>query len=603
MKGRMMMKRRIGMVLTLALLGLCPTSATSKPAIYKLGDKMEDFTVALSDGTEFSMYGALAKKKAVLINFWASWCQPCRMEFPYLNQAYGIMSDEIDVIALTTEVKDANEDVEAFKKELGLGALPMGVDANRLCSRFPADGIPLSVMVDRNGVICFMETGAITDKDKFLRLFRLFTSDDYSEPAITQTIPEALPDMKPPAPEALESALGVENAAMRVVVLDEPRIWPFLPAPDGSCAAASNGRVKSTLASFGLEVQAEAGQALGYEYFIDCEPVSNSLRVFVNGEVIRVHGGQAGWTGDYVAFAEAGVYEVTFAYARGTSDGDTSAMLRGLRLISSDETAALEGARPTGPAKTLKGKTADAAIIDGCLKDIVIVQDGAEGESDTPYAVLQSDAFTLRIRVGDGVRDDLACVKHNNCYYMLMNLEQDERGYLFRFDRTRQTDQALPTNVLSVYETLADTNGEALVSFQWSDTEADLDALIELFSAIAAQGGKKIEVGWRYKDGSGRQTGKGEEAPPEGMGRYTVAVTDEAGKPVEGVVLQICDDATCQIATTNADGIITQIAARCPCEIHVHKTPDGYERAADAYRLPTEGGSLTIRLKRDRSNT
>lgn len=603
MKGRMMMKRRIRMALTLALLGLCPDSMPSKPAIYKTGDKMEDFTVTLSDGTKASLYGTLARKKAVLINFWASWCQPCRMEFPYLEQAYSQMSDEIGVIALTTELKDTNEDVEAFKKELGLGALPIGVDANRLCSRFPSDGIPLSVMVDRNGVICFMETGAITDKDKFLRLFRLFTPSDYAAPAITQTIPEALPDVKPPAPEALERALGADIAAMRAVIFDVPQIWPFMPAPDGSCAIASNGRVKGTLASFGLEVQARAGQALGYEYAIDCEPVSNSLRVFVNGEVIRVHGGQADWTGDYVAFAEDGAYEVTFAYARGTFDGDTCAMLRGLRLISSDETAALEGAKPTGPAKALSGKTADIAVIDGSLKDIVIVQDGAERESDAPYSVLQSDAFTLRIRVGDGVRDDLACVRHNNGYYMLMNLEQDERGYLFRFDRTRQTEQTLPTNVLSLYETLADTDGEALAVFQWSNTEADMDMLIELFGAIAAQGGKQIEAAWRYRDGSDRRTGKGEETVPEGMGRYTVAVTDETGKPVEGVTLQICDDATCQIATTNADGIVTRTAARYPYEIHVRKAPDGYERAADAYMMPPEGGSLTIQITRNGSGT
>ena len=78
---------------------------------------MEDFTAQLCDGTQVSLSGLLSEKKAVFLNFWASWCGPCEMEFPYMQQAYDQMSQDIAVVALSIEPTDTCEVIQQFKED------------------------------------------------------------------------------------------------------------------------------------------------------------------------------------------------------------------------------------------------------------------------------------------------------------------------------------------------------------------------------------------------------------------------------------------------------------------------------------------------------
>ncbi len=73
---------------------------------YDLGDKMDDFTVTLDDGKEYSLYSLLGEKKAVLINFWVSWCGPCKREFPFMEEVYHELQNDIAVIALSAYTPD-----------------------------------------------------------------------------------------------------------------------------------------------------------------------------------------------------------------------------------------------------------------------------------------------------------------------------------------------------------------------------------------------------------------------------------------------------------------------------------------------------------------
>ncbi len=168
------------------------------PRIYRIGDKVEDFTVTMSDGKKMTLSEILQTKELVILNFWATWCGPCRMEFPFMEEAYLKHQDQVEIIALSVEPADTNKMIEAFKKTYGLTALPMGQDTIGLSSRFYFRGIPTSVAIDRFGVVCWQESGAITSTDKFERLFSGFLGEDYTESKVNYEIPG--PSKKDPVP-------------------------------------------------------------------------------------------------------------------------------------------------------------------------------------------------------------------------------------------------------------------------------------------------------------------------------------------------------------------------------------------------------------------
>ena len=67
---------------------------------YKLGGVMQDFAFTAADGKEYKLSELLKTKKAVMLNFWYLNCQPCKQEFPYLQEAYALYSDSVEVLAM-----------------------------------------------------------------------------------------------------------------------------------------------------------------------------------------------------------------------------------------------------------------------------------------------------------------------------------------------------------------------------------------------------------------------------------------------------------------------------------------------------------------------
>ena len=98
------MKKILMLSLVLALaLTLCPGTAWGEENVDFLGKPFPDFTVADTEGNPFTLSEALKTHEAVLINFWATWCGPCKAEFPALSQVYAEYSDRVAFIALSIE--------------------------------------------------------------------------------------------------------------------------------------------------------------------------------------------------------------------------------------------------------------------------------------------------------------------------------------------------------------------------------------------------------------------------------------------------------------------------------------------------------------------
>ena len=152
------MKKAFSLLLALALcIASLAMAEEAQPAVYQLGDKIDDFTMTTYDGTSVTLSEVLKEKDMVLINIWATWCGPCRNEFPFLEEAYQQYKDKVEVLALSCEPTDDDQVLTDFVAEMGL-TFPVGRDDVGLDSRFGVRSIPTSVVVDSFGTICFIES-------------------------------------------------------------------------------------------------------------------------------------------------------------------------------------------------------------------------------------------------------------------------------------------------------------------------------------------------------------------------------------------------------------------------------------------------------------
>lgn len=593
------MKRFLTWALALILALSLTAFAEGVNGYYQKGDKIEDFAAALSDGTEVTLYGLLAEKKAVLINFWASWCQPCRMEFPYMQKAYSQVSDNIGVLALSVEPTDTAETVNALKDELGLTTLPMGVDENGVSARFNLEGgIPYSVLVDRNGVMCFDEVGAITDETKFLRLFEAYTAEDYSEPRLLDDIPKPLPTAEWPSVDAFAAALGAQE--MRVELPEDESVWPFAIGADGTGIRSTNGAARGTTAAFTVKLNANAGEALAFEYEVDCKPLYQGLRVYVDGEQADEIAGTRSWSTRLVKFETDGEHTVDFAFQRDEiMDGEPFVALRAFEKADAARVAALEAARPAAP-KTLAGDAATVEVAEGELKKAMLSVKAGDLSDSAEYDVVQNGTLTLRVRIGEDVNEDLAFVVDGDNYTMLNELETDENGYLYPVDLSISEEASLDGRAIGVCACIID-RGEGLylsdaLVFQPSETAMDAlaDELREL-SKLYAEDGDAWTIDWAYADGSPKQ---GTSAAAEATAEYRIRVTDADGRPVAGAMVKICDADTCRVETTDENGEVRFDAARYAYEIVILKAPDGFAPNAETFVMPEAGGEIEIQLEK-----
>jgi peroxiredoxin len=91
--------------------------------------------------------------QVVLVNFWATWCLPCRLEMPGFEKLYKDRKDDGFVIVGVSTDRTGRDDVEAFLRKYGI-TYPVALETPELRAAFGGiNGIPTSFLIDRSGVI------------------------------------------------------------------------------------------------------------------------------------------------------------------------------------------------------------------------------------------------------------------------------------------------------------------------------------------------------------------------------------------------------------------------------------------------------------------
>jgi len=142
------------------------TSQTDPVEGTSVSNLAPDFQLQNLDGQTISL--SELQGKPVLINFWATWCPPCRAEMPYLQQIYEEWSGK-GLVLLTINVGESSAQAKRFLQTYNL-SLPTLLDTKKIVLRkYNITGIPTSFFIDKDGIIQAKIIGAFPSKKSIER--------------------------------------------------------------------------------------------------------------------------------------------------------------------------------------------------------------------------------------------------------------------------------------------------------------------------------------------------------------------------------------------------------------------------------------------------
>lgn len=600
-------KAIVSLVLALVMCLSCTAFAEEEaaPVYYQEGDVLPDFTVTTFDGQTFTLSEVLKEKEMVLINLWATWCGPCMNEFPYMQEAYAQYSDKIAVLALSVEEGDTPDVLTKFAADNGITFMVGSDDpaqggpnlfSQMLVDGEPANGIPTSLVVDRFGKICFLESGSLPSVGAFTRLFDVFLGDGYTESVILDAIPPAKPTVAPSAEADINAALNVEGGALAFTNPTDEYTWPMTVAQDGDRTVVTNSNAgqDETTAAVYATVTVNAGDVLAYDFKVSSEAACDMVTLFVNDEAVKVFGGEKDWMTYGYEFTEAGTYNVALAYVKDmmAAGGADTCYIDNVKVVSGDEAAAVLAANPQYPAG---GMMTEIEVLNGKQMFYQESQLGvlAMNFGMMTYYVVDGTEVQLKATLADGVDPEGAF------FYSGFDGSQPGMTDCMAGDAyaVTMTIDSTPTSgyfytPIYVYE---DSTGMNVTGVMLFASEEDANAFMDYVN----QYGLGI-TGWMYADGTAPSTDArpGQAAATEST--YTVKYVDQDGNAVAGVMLQVCDAETCQVMTSDENGVVTFTTVPYAWELHTLKVPEGYTGDTETKTVtPEEGGEWTFVLTKN----
>jgi cytochrome c biogenesis protein CcmG/thiol:disulfide interchange protein DsbE len=149
----------------LGLLGLLATGLMkAKNPILGKGSVVPDFSLPLFSGYEFNGASAVKlselKGRVVLVNFWASWCQPCRTEAAALETAWRSYAETGQVVFLGVDYVDTEPEARSYMTDFDL-TYPNGPDmGTRISQIFNRNlGVPETYIIDQQGILRSLQIG------------------------------------------------------------------------------------------------------------------------------------------------------------------------------------------------------------------------------------------------------------------------------------------------------------------------------------------------------------------------------------------------------------------------------------------------------------
>jgi peroxiredoxin len=121
-------------------------------------EKMPDFTLENAAGNEVSLYGTLNDSTVVIVDFWATWCGPCRQELPHLDSLHNKYAN-VQVLAITTDGRRTMEKAKKYIQDKGYSFTILMDSKRQVQKLLEVEAIPKTFIIAPDGTIHYQHTG------------------------------------------------------------------------------------------------------------------------------------------------------------------------------------------------------------------------------------------------------------------------------------------------------------------------------------------------------------------------------------------------------------------------------------------------------------
>lgn len=329
---------------------------------YSLGSVVYDFEYSsyYKDGStgKVKLSDYLDKYNAVVLQFFFTTCQPCLKEFPYMNQVYNLTEsstgdnyyDKIGLIEF--DYNGFGDTIPVLQNfiagDLGYQNFAYVYDSpSNYYTNYGVTGFPTTVVIDRYGVVAYMESNSQPSVTHWTNLFEKFMTEDYvpdySEPDIgdsdTPGNNMVKPDVYMPESSDIVDAIVTKNDYTTAETfkfseylnedgLPDEYSWPWLISGDNDQPVngvnnyiySSNANKLGSYSIIVIDVTLREGQALMFDYMTSTELDADYLYIQVDTVLQAQLSGVTGdWQTFYYVARHTGDYQITLTYVKDTS--------------------------------------------------------------------------------------------------------------------------------------------------------------------------------------------------------------------------------------------------------------------------------------------